>query len=83
MLYIAIVNDFYKIKLMKTGRMWLFIASLLIWFAILALLIYAIVYAPLTSSFKPYTFVIGLSFICFTQIVKKAFKFASSSDRRY
>ena len=68
---------------MKTGRMWIFIVSLTIWLAILALLIYAIVYAPLESSFKPYTFVIGLAFISFTQIVKKAFKFAYSKDRRF
>lgn len=75
-----IIHIDYK---MKKGRMWIFMASLLIWFILLGLMIYALVYAPMRSWPKQYVFVIVLFFISFTQIVKKAFKFAYNSDRRF
>lgn len=67
---------------MKLSRQWVFIAAIIVWLISLALMIYALVYAFPESWAKRYISIIGLFFLSFTQVVKKAFRYSYKSDRK-
>ncbi|CAM4107491.1 hypothetical protein FLAN108750_10655 [Flavobacterium antarcticum] len=67
---------------MKSSKRWVFIVTLSVWTLLLGLMIYAIVYAPLGSWPKNYAFIIGLFFITFTQVVKRAYRYSYRTERR-